>query len=97
MLFSTAVFSQSVGNQNVDVSVYPNPTIENLFIELLDQPSDLTIELTSMIGTKLKVTPEVMGFGKYRISVKDLSSGYYFLIVKSRDERFRKATKFLKN
>ena len=54
-------------------------------------------ELNSMIGNKLIIDPEELGYGKYRISLKDFATGYYFLIVKDEDSRFKKAYKFLKN
>lgn len=97
---SIAGFGQSAGrafDQEPQVAIYPNPAVETLFIEMKDVPSDAVFELTSMIGTKIKIRPESVGFDKYRINVKELSSGYYFLVIKGRDERFKKAFKFLKN
>lgn len=97
LFLSLAGFSQSALGQEPKVSIYPNPAVETLFVEMKDVPSDAQFELTSMIGTKINIRPESIGFDKYRINVKDLSTGYYFLVIKARDERFKKAFKFLKN
>lgn len=101
LALSGAALSQgsASGNldQNAQISIYPNPAVEFIIIELDGELRDADFELNSMIGNKLQIRPEDMGFGKYKISVKDLASGYYFLIVKDEDRRFKKAYKFLKN
>ncbi|SNT01641.1 Por secretion system C-terminal sorting domain-containing protein [Ekhidna lutea] len=83
--------------QEIKVSIYPNPAVESIVVEFdrnLDNPE---FELNSMIGNKLTIRPEEVGIGKYKIPVKELATGYYFLIVKDEEKRFRKAFKFLKH
>ena len=85
-------------DQDTKISVYPNPAIEYLMIQIdSDKLSAAEFELNSMIGNRLTIKPEEMGYGKYKIQVKDLATGYYFLIVKDEESRFRQAIKFLKN
>lgn len=84
-------------DQNVHISIYPNPAVESIYIQVDGSLNNAEFELNSMIGNKLHIRSEDMGGGKYKISVKDLASGYYFLIVKDEDKRFKKAYKFLKN
>ena len=92
-------FSQSIsgGDQQPAISVYPNPAVEYLMVQVDSDLKNAKFELNSMIGNKLVIQPEEMGNGKYRIPVKQLATGYYFLIVKNEDKRFKKAFKFLKN
>lgn len=59
--------------------------------------SNTTFELNSMIGNKVIIRPEDAGNGRYKIPVKDLATGYYFLIVEDEEKRFKKAFKFLKH
>ncbi|WP_436515245.1 T9SS type A sorting domain-containing protein [Ekhidna sp. To15] len=82
--------------QEAQISIYPNPAIEHIFIQVEGDFDNAQFELNSMIGNKLQIKPEEVGIGKYKIQVKDLATGYYFLIVKDEAKRFRKAYKFLK-
>lgn len=101
LALSGAALSQEKGSngldQNVQISIYPNPAVESIYIEVGGSLTNAKFELNSMIGNKLQIHAEDMGSGKFKISVKDLATGYYFLIVKDEDERFKKAYKFLKN
>lgn len=98
---SGAALSQEKGSngfdQNVQISIYPNPAVESIFIEVDRSLTNATFELNSMIGNRLQIRAEDLGNGKHKISVKNLATGYYFLIVKDEDKRFKKAYKFLKN
>ncbi len=82
--------------QDAQISIYPNPAIEFIVVQVEGSFDNAQFELTSMIGNKLQIKPEEVGIGKYKIQVKDLASGYYFLVVKDEAKRFKKAYKFLK-
>ena len=82
--------------QEFEISVYPNPAVEEIFIQLDDDFASAEFELNSMIGNKLTIRPEEVGRGKYKIAIKNLATGYYFLVVKDEGKRFKKAFKFLK-
>lgn len=99
-LISFGGFSQRTGesiDQQPSISVYPNPAVEFVMVQVDSDLKNAKFELNSMIGNKLVIQPEEMGNGKYKIPVKQLATGYYFLIVKNEDKRFKKAFKFLKN
>ncbi len=82
--------------QEAQISIYPNPAVEFIVVQVEGDFDNAEFELNSMIGNKLQIKPEEIGIGKYKIQVKDLASGYYFLIVKDEAKRFKKAYKFLK-
>ena len=99
-LLAFGSFSQSSGesfDQEPSISVYPNPAVEFLMVQVDADLKNAKFELNSMIGNRLLIQPEEMGNGKYKIPVKQLATGYYFLIVKNEDKRFKKAFKFLKH
>lgn len=95
-----ASYSQDVSNTSqldLTVRVYPNPVSDILMIQFEDASSETLFELNSMIGNRVNIVPEKIANGKYKIPVKNLATGYYFLIVKDQKRRFNKAIKFLKN
>lgn len=92
---STAQTATSELNQEAKISIYPNPAVEYIYIELDDSFKNAKFELNSMLGNKIVIEPEELGYSKFRISLKDFSTGYYFLIVKDEEARFKKAYKFL--
>ena len=83
--------------QDTKISIYPNPAVEFLVVQIEGDTKNAEFELNSMIGNKLQIKPEDVGNGKYKIPVKELATGYYFLIVKDEERRFKKAFKFLKH
>ena len=96
--FGALAQSGDVGfDQQPSISVYPNPAVEFLMVQIDSDLKNAKFELNSMIGNRLIIQPEEMGNGKYKIPVKQLATGYYFLIVKNEDKRFKKAYKFLKH
>ncbi len=95
--FSESQLANSEISVKADVHFYPNPAIEYLIIEVSDsQLADTEFEIHSIIGNKMKITPEQVSSGKFRIRVKDFNPGYYFLVVKDEDRRFNNVYKFLK-
>ena len=80
-LLSISAFSQDGVNddQKTKISIYPNPAVEHLVVQIDGEIKNAKFELNSMIGNKLVIKPEEMGAGKYKIPVKDLATGYYFI------------------
>lgn len=96
-LLGFSAFSQEgLNDQEPKISIYPNPAVEFLMVQLDEEFSNAEFELNSMIGNKIQIKPEEVGAGKYKIPVKDLATGYYFLVIKDEEERLKKAFKFLK-
>jgi len=94
---SSAQSSFEARGQETKVSIYPNPAVDILMVQIEGDVLNTTFELNSMIGNKVVIRPEKVGVGKYKIPVKDLTTGYYFLIIKDEEYRFKKAFKFLKH
>lgn len=79
------------------IETYPNPSVEFLIVEIKNsQLNNVEFELRSIIGNKLNVIPENIGFNKFRFNVKQIPPGYYFIVVKDDNSQFRKAHKILK-
>ncbi len=96
--FSFTTLAQESENdlsQQADFTVYPNPAVEYVFVEVDNSLKNVTFELNSMIGNKMLIKPEELGSGKYRIPLKDFATGYYFLVVQDESARFKMAKKFL--
>lgn len=99
LIFSGVALAQGGSDpaHEAKISIYPNPAVEFIMVQMDGEFNNAQFELTSMIGNKMLIKPEEVGIGKYKIPVKDLSTGYYFLIVKDEERRFKKAFKFLKH
>lgn len=96
--FSSLSQSRSyTDGQHTDISIYPNPAVDFLVVQINGDFNKATFELNSMIGNRIQIRPEEIALGKYKIAVKDLATGYYFLVIKDEDKRFKKAFKFLKH
>lgn len=81
----------------VGLSVHPNPFIQNFQIELsLPSPENVSLELTDLTGKMLlkKQMSFPSGSSAFNIDVRELSSGAYFLNVKS--ENFSRSEKLIK-
>ena len=89
--------SPNNASEQAKINIYPNPAVEFIVVEVDRSLEKVEFELNSMIGNKIIIEPEEIGIGKYRIPVKEFATGYYFLIVKDEDARFKKAYKFLKS
>lgn len=80
------------------IELYPNPAVDFVVVNI--KQSTLTnaeFELHSIIGNEVRISPEALGDGRFKIPLKDFASGYYFIVVKDEVSRFKQAYKFLKN
>lgn len=93
----SSVFSTSTNEKN-QIELYPNPAVDYLIVEI-SNPSitNAEFELHSIIGNRIRIEPEEIGYNRFRIPLKDYSTGYYFLVIRDEFSRFKKAYKFLKN
>ena len=86
-----------IGGQN-EIELYPNPTLDFLIVEIKNsEMKNVEFEIRSLLGNEMIVNPEQVGFDRYRFQVKDFNTGYYFIIVKDEETRFKKAFRFLKS
>lgn len=90
-------------NHNVDlnknrIELYPNPAVDYIVVQIKNSTlENAEFELHSLIGNEIKIEAEDLGNGRYRIPVKNYATGYYFIVVKDENTRFKKAFRFLKN
>jgi len=63
--------------------IYPNPAVEYLSLRF-EQPiaREVSLELHSIIGSRLEAETEIVDDFEVRVRVKELPSGYYLLDVK---------------
>jgi hypothetical protein len=71
---------------NIEMSVYPNPTNGELFVEvnLLDV-QDFTIAVVNTLGQTVKEVKQIQSNGgKIKIDLSDKNTGIYFVTIKSK-------------
>lgn len=93
--------ANSFDNQEVRVrnliEIYPNPTSDFIHVEIKESDMNAVgFEMYNIIGNSIKVSYEQVNKNLYKIPVKELANGYYMLIVKDDETRYRKAIKFMK-
>jgi hypothetical protein len=92
-----SAFSGDILQENV-IDIYPNPAVRYLTVNIQNSTLENTeFELHSIIGNQMTISVQDLGQGKYRIPVENLATGYYFLVVKDEETRFKRAYKFLKD
>ncbi len=80
-----------------DVKLFPNPAVEYLIVEIKsDELTNVSFELNNIIGNTFQIRSEPMGNNHYKIYVKDLRPGYYFLTLKDQNSTYKRAYRFLK-
>ena len=94
---ASAVVSQVSPQENI-IDVYPNPAVEYIQVQITNSTlENIEFELHSIIGNMMSIEVIDLGQGKYRIPVKNFATGYYFVVVKDEEMRFKRAYKFLKD
>ena len=90
-------FGSEILQENV-IDIYPNPAVRFLIVNIENSIMENTeFELHSIIGNQMTIKIQDLGQGKYRIPVDHFATGYYFLVVKDEETRFKRAYKFLKD
>lgn len=80
-----------------DVRLFPNPAVEYLIVEVKSQElSNVSFELNNIIGNTFQMRSEPLGENRYKIYVKDLRPGYYFLTLKDDNSTYKHTYRFLK-
>ena len=86
--------SVSEASTNFNISVYPNPSVDVLNLEMDKQSQAcFTYQLFDLIGKKISEAATLEE--KAQIDMKDLSSGNYLLIVKQ-DQNILKSFRIIK-
>ncbi len=83
--------------ENLKFEVYPNPAIDFVIIESnLENIKNFDFQVHSIIGNKVNLKQDVISNRKIKFSVKEISNGYYFIIVANENSKYKKALRFLK-
>ena len=84
-------------NEKVKVDVFPNPTSDQLTIDLtktsVEKP---VIEIRSIIGSKMQVRIEKIAHQKYKADVSRFPRGYYLVLIREDREKFQQTVRFSK-
>ena len=70
----------SIGENGMDVEVYPNPVQDVVFVKLANSDNDLTVQLLDLNGKVVTVEINLMS-NVASINVAELASGIYFIEV----------------
>jgi len=83
-------------NQDIEfVELYPNPATDYVFIKFKNEiPADLTIELRSLIGNKIKIKVNTENANTKKIDISQIPAGHYFLLITNKGTKTIK--KFIK-
>ena len=77
--------------------IYPNPASEFVILESNTKNiQDFNFQIHSIIGNRINVSSNIVSNNKIKFSVKEISNGYYFIIVANDKSKYKKALKFLK-
>jgi hypothetical protein len=109
-LFSLNIFSleaeaskPNIKTHNVEIlkalnsaEVYPNPADDHIYLKINDQDfsSNIKIEVMSIIGNKMYISSDKIESGLYKINLKNIPSGHYYVMLTIDSEKSLK--KFLK-
>jgi len=104
MLFMSLSVSAQVTSERanmtddkVKVHVYPNPTSDQITIDLSKtEVKKPVIEIRSIIGSKMQVTVEKIALQKYKVDVSRFPRGYYLVLVREDREKFQQTVRFSK-
>jgi hypothetical protein len=84
-------------DQAKQVKLFPNPATEFLTIKFeTPQARKVKLVLHNIIGGELETEAEIIDDFEVRIKVKDLSTGFYLLLIRNDETGVKTANKFLK-
>lgn len=86
-----------VVDEKVKVDVYPNPTSDQITIDLSEtKVTQPIIEIRSIIGSKMQVQIESLSKKKYKVDVSRFPRGYYLVLVREDRQKFQQTVRFSK-
>lgn len=93
----TSFTERSATDPTKSFQIFPNPTVD--FIHIRNEQADvhyLKLTLHNIIGNEMIVEVEVMDDHELKVKVKDLSPGYYLIVLKDNLSKYKGTFKFLK-
>ena len=100
--FSATLFAQerpevASVDMSKQVKLYPNPAVEYLTVKFeTAQARKASFVLHNIIGSEVETEKEIIDDFEVKIKVKDLSTGFYLLLVRNEETGLKGAYKFLK-
>lgn len=85
--YENLVLSVAENAENISLSVYPNPSTDNLFLTSMEEISGLSYQLFDINGRLLK-SEKIVG-NQTDISMQDLVSATYFVKVNQGDKTLK--------
>ncbi|WKV12069.1 T9SS type A sorting domain-containing protein [Marivirga harenae] len=66
-----------------EAEVYPNPAEDFIYLKINEGSisSEISIEVMSIIGNKMSITHEKINPGLYKINLKNIPSGHYYVML----------------
>ncbi|EMR01620.1 T9SS type A sorting domain-containing protein [Cesiribacter andamanensis] len=90
-------YGDKVIDPRSDVRLFPNPAVEYLIIEISSEGlTNISFELNNIIGNAFAIRSESLGGNRYKVWVKDLRPGYYFITLKDESSTYKRTYRFLK-
>lgn len=78
-------------NNDYSLSVFPNPTQNDCFIEFVTPKSnDVTIQIYDLSGKQIASSQNVLEEGKHKFELSGLKNGIYFVVVQSDKVQYSK-------
>jgi len=86
---------------NIDISLFPNPASKHITVDINSElPSqNANLVITDVLGRSLKTVKNKMinqGENSYKLNIRSLATGTYFLTVESKDGNQQATVKFIK-
>lgn len=66
-----------------NLNIYPNPSIENVFLEIPENETIIDIILKDAVGNNYKISSDIFKSNNSSLNLNHLSSGIYFVIIKT--------------
>jgi hypothetical protein len=79
-----------------DITLYPNPSIDNININFGENTGPVEVTLYSNIGLEISNFKNVNTSGVFTLQTKELPSGIYFIKVKDRQKSTTKSVVIMK-
>jgi hypothetical protein len=79
----------------INIDVYPNPAEDYIYVKMDNKSSeDVTLSVMSFIGNKMNTSSEKINNGLYKLNIRNIPSGHYYVLLSVGTEKHIK--KFIK-
>ena len=79
----------------LNIDVYPNPAEDYIYVKLDNNSGkDVKLDVMSFIGNKMNSSSEKINSGLYKLNIRNMPSGHYYVLLSVGTEKHIK--KFIK-